>query len=301
MNKKYFIPPFLVLVAMMMAGCSGRKEQKNDAADTVSRIATTGGSASATDTLAVKSIAFEKEETGGFSHLTADFPIGPDCPARRAVIDYILGCLTANWLPEGLKLPPNTCDEAAFATFLEALTQANCHAAAEAQQDYYAEEYSADLEDEYKVQWFTNMSVSKIAESDRYVSYVVYTGEFVGGAHDQRGSMAATIRKADGARIDIFNEDLDDSIQPVLWKYLIGEMEPEDRESYRSEIKQFLKANYGQDTDLHIPGAVCLQPDGVHLLYDPLEISFWPEEPDFVIPYDEAKPFLTEEARELIP
>lgn len=32
---------------------------------------------------------------------------------------------------------------------------------------------------------------------------------------------------------------------------------------------------------------------------EPLEICFWPGEPEIVIPFDEAKPFLTKEALEV--
>lgn len=39
-----------------------------------------------------------------------------------------------------------------------------------------------------------------------------------------------------------------------------------------------------------------MAPDGIHIMYQPLEICFWPGEPEIVIPFDEAKPFLTDEA-----
>ena len=43
-----------------------------------------------------------------------------------------------------------------------------------------------------------------------------------------------------------------------------------------------------------------LAPDGVYILYQPLEICFWPGEPVIVIPIDEAKPYLSSEAVKLL-
>jgi hypothetical protein len=134
------------------------------------------------------------------------------------------------------------------------------------------------------------------------VSYTTYNTDFSGGGHDNRISEAVTIRKSDGAVISsIFVEDAEEKMQDVLWKYLIASEEPEDPVEYRAEINRFLKANYGRGNHLMLPtGSIYLAPDGVYILYSTQEICFWPGEPVIVIPYEVAKPFLTDEAAQLV-
>lgn len=306
MKNWIFASLMSAVLAVMMTGCTEQKTQKsdtskNDGADPAITKLKSTLNATTKDSLTVEWIEFEKEERGGSSRISAEFPVGDDSPLRRTVIDYIFECLDIYPSLE-TKFPSNTCDVAAFRKFLKEYTTTLCQNNAADQNDY-AKSLSDDGEDsDYNVTWFTNISVQKAAETDLYVSYVGYSGEFMGGAHDQRGSRAATIRKADGAKLeDIFVEDAADNMQPILWKYLIEWQQPSDKDEYIAEINRFLKANYGITDYLHLSGAIYLAPDGVHLQYQPLDICFWPDEPELVIPYDEAKPFLTEEARKLIP
>ena len=266
-------------------------------------------SAMAGDSLTISSIECEKEQPGATSQVTVQFPIGNDSPTRRAVIDYIyqnlrtMGNLSV-LREEGplapadkdVHFPSNTCDETAFRTFLDQLTTIVCKLTSNDQQEY-AKSLAEDGET-YEVKWFDNRFIGIMAETDAYVSCVTYWGEFCGGAHDSRGSNAITIRKADGKPItDIFKKNAEDDMQPLLWKYLIASEAPEDAAEFRAEINKFLKANYGITDFLHLPqGTSYLSPDGVHILYQPLEICFWPGEPEIVIPLIEAKPFLTKEA-----
>lgn len=255
--------------------------------------------AMAGDTLTISNIGFEKKLPGGSSTVNIDFPLGDNNAVRRAVVDYIYEGLQ---FFSGVQIayPPNTCDEPTFKTFLEEYTQALCQITAEEQQEY-AQSFE-DEEEPYNMDWFSNLAVLKAADTDRYVSYVFYWGEFCGGAHDNRGSSAITIRKSDGARMDdIFKEDVEDDMQPLLWKYLIASEEPEDEKEFVDEINQFLEANYGLRDFLHLSQRSYLAPDGIHLVYDPLEICFWyMGAPEITIPYQDAKPFVTKEISQLI-
>ena len=114
--------------------------------------------------------------------------------------------------------------------------------------------------------------------------------------------MAKTFRKSDGAAINIFvdDDDLTDRMQGILWKYLVASDEAGDAEDFVKEIGDFLEANYGNRERLHLDSTIFLAPDGVHLQYAPLEISFWAMgDQEIVIPYQAAKPFLTPEAARL--
>ena len=265
--------------------------------------------ATADDIVAITSIESEKEQVGATAKITVEFPVGNDSPTRRAIIDYINENLhTMGYLsvlreegphPASVKdvhFPSNTCDEATFRTFLDQLTTVVCKLTSRDQQEY-AQSLEEDGES-YQPRWFDNRFIGKVADTDTYVSYATYWGEFCGGAHDNRGSNAITIRKTDGMPItDIFKEDVEEDIQPLLWKYLIVSENPENPAEYRAEIKKFLKANYGNSEDLLLPrGTSYLAPDGVHILYQPLEICFWPGEPEIIIPYSAAKPFISIEA-----
>ena len=257
--------------------------------------------AAADNIVPIQNFNFEKELPGGSSQVLIDFPTGTDSPVRRAIIDYIYESLHS-FAGSGVNIafPSNTCDEQTFGTFIEKYTETLCHNAA-MDQNEYATSMSEDGET-YEMVWFSNLSVQKVADTDLYVSYAFYHGEYCGGAHDNRGSSAITIRKDDGARMtDIFKEDVEEEMQPLLWKYLIASYQPEDEKAFIEEINQFLEANYSIRDYLHLPhGSIYLAPDGVHILYQPLEICFWAAgEPEIVIPFDEARPFLTKEVAEL--
>ena len=263
----------------------------------------------ADDTVTISSIKSEKEQIGATTQISVEFPVGDDNPTRRSIIDYIhenlrtMGSLSVlreedplTPADKDVQFPSNNCDETTFRSFLDQLTTVVCKLISGDQQEY-AHSLEEDGES-YQVKWFNNMYIGKVAETDTYVSYVTYWGEYCGGAHDNRGSNAITIRKADGMPItDIFKEDVEEDMQPLLWKYLIVSENPENPAEYRAEIQKFLKANYGNSEDLLLPqGTSYLAPDGVHILYQPLEICFWPGEPEIIIPYSAAKPFISKEA-----
>ena len=256
--------------------------------------------AMAGNVLSIVEMDAEKEQKGGSSHVWVHFPTGADSPTRRAVIYFIFHSMHF-YLEADMEYPPLTCDEQTFRSFLDDYTEALCQVYSTDQQEYAAE--CAASGEVYDVPWYRNISLLKVAETDHYVSYACYDGEFCGGAHDNRGSIATTIRKSDGVALDdIFIEDADDSdqLQAILWKYLIA-TEETDQKEFAERIGDFLEANYGNRERLHLPGdSMYLAPDGVHLLYAPLEICFWDMgEIEVVIPYDAAKPYLTPEAARL--
>ncbi len=260
--------------------------------------------AKADNVLHVAEIKVEKEQKGGFSHAWVHFPTDDDSPVRRAIIDFIFQCMHS-FSNADIDYPSNTCDEKTFKDFLDNYTDSLCLFCAIDQQEYAA--FCAESGEVYEVPWFRNFSIQKVSETERYVSYACYDGEFCGGAHDNRGSVAKTFRKSDGAAIDIFeedeeeDEDVTDRMQDILWKYLALSVEAVDSKEYSKQIGDFLEANYGNRERLCLPGgSIFLAPDGVHLEYQPLVISFWAMgEPIIVIPYEAAKPFLTAEAARL--
>lgn len=247
-----------------------------------------------------KTIAYQVEQPGASSEVSVDFPVDVKEPVRSAVIEYIFHALTAY---KGDALPgtpkPEDCTETTMKTILNQF--------AETLASWYGserEEYAASLAEEgetYDVEWYINISVNKAAETQQYVSYACYYGDYQGGAHGQRYSDAVTIRKSDGKRIkDIFREGVDAQMQPLLWKYLLAEYDSEeDKQEYRKAILDYL--DYQNVDILLLPSDSYIAPDGIHLVYQYYEICPWAMgAPDVVIPISEALPYLTKEAAQLV-
>ena len=247
-----------------------------------------------------KTIAYQVEQPGASSEVSVDFPVDVKEPVRSAVIEYIFHALTAY---KGDALPgtpkPEDCTETTIKTILNQF--------AETLASWYGserEEYAASLAEEgetYDVEWYINISVNKAAETQQYVSYACYYGDYQGGAHGQRYSDAVTIRKSDGKRIkDIFRDGVDEEMQPLLWKYLLSDIDSDEgKQEYRNMIMTYLGNE--QTAIVPLPYVSYLAPDGIHLEYQPYEIGPWSlGAPNIVIPVSEALPYLTKEAAKLV-
>ena len=247
-----------------------------------------------------KTITYEVEQPGATSQVSIDFPVDVKEPVRSAVINYIFEELRAY---KGDALPntptPKNCTEAVVNTIISQFAETLASWYGSEQQEYAAS--LAEEGETYDVPWYVNISINKSAETPQYVSYTGYYGDYQGGAHDQRYSDAVTIRKSDGKRIkDIFRENIDEQIQPLLWKYLLADYESEeDKQEYRNEIMTYL--GYQGTNIVPLPDASYLAPDGVHLTYQYYEICPWAMgAPEPVIPIREALPYLTKEAAQLV-
>lgn len=255
--------------------------------------------ATADNTVSVSDIEVESSLPNVTSEVSVDFPVGTDSQLRRSIIDFIYGQFQSIYQGVEVEHPSNTCSEADFKSYLEKFNKTLCQLTAEDRKESFADGGEGESDE---AAWYSNLYINKVADTDQYVSYTTYHVDFSGGAREERGTDAVTIRKSDGAVISrIFSEDVEEKMQPLLWKYLIASENPEDPAEYRAEINRFLQANYGNSDYLHLPADnAYLAPDGVYILYQPLEICFWPGEPVIVIPPDEAKPFLTSEAAQLL-
>ena len=256
-------------------------------------------SATADYTVEISDVEVESSLPNVTSEVSVDFPTGSDSPVRRAIIDFIYNQFQDIYQGVEVEHPSNNCSEAEFKAYLEKFNKTLCQLTAEDRKESFAD---SDGGEAGEAAWYSNLYINKVADTDLYVSYTTYHVDFSGGAHEERGTDAVTIRKSDGAVISsIFADNVEEKMQPLLWKYLIASENPEDPDEYRAEINRFLEANYGHSDYLHLPGDnAYLAPDGVYILYQPLEICFWPGEPVIVIPLDEAKPYLTGEAAKLI-
>ena len=253
----------------------------------------------ADNTVDVSDVESESSLPNVTSEMSVDFPTGADSQLRRAIIDFIYDQFQSIYQGVELEHPSNTCSEAEFKAYLDKFNKTLCQLTAEDRRESFADSDGGETDE---APWYSNLYINKVADTDQYVSFTTYNVAFSGGAHEERSTDAVTIRKADGAVVsNIFADNVEEKMQPLLWKYLIASENPDDPEEYRAEINRFLEANYGQSDYLHLPADnAYLAPDGVYILYQPLEICFWPGEPVIVIPPDEAKPYLTSEAARLL-
>ena len=256
-------------------------------------------SGAADNTVEISDIGVENSLPNVTSQVSVDFPIGNDSPVRRSIIDFIYDQFQGIYQGVEVQHPSNSCSEADFKAYLDKFNKTLCQLTEEDRKESFAD---SDGGESGEAAWYSNLYINKVADTDQYVSYTTYHVDFSGGAHEERGTYAVTIRKSDGAVISsIFADNVEEKMQPLLWKYLIASENPEDPDEYRAEINRFLEANYGSSDYLPLPGEnAYLAPDGVYILYQPLEICFWPGEPVIVIPVDEAKPYLSSEAVKLI-
>lgn len=144
------------------------------------------------------------------------------------------------------------------------------------------------------------LDLKMVSCTPKCVGYLASYQEFTGGAHGAYLFTPTIIRRSDGKCFtDIFKPEVEDSMQPILWKYLLestGGTES-DKESYREMVENYLETSH-----LPLPDkGGWIAHDGLHLHYQPYEIGNWAMgAPDFVIPADKARPFVSDEVAALM-
>ena len=244
-----------------------------------------------------KNITYEVENSGANARVSVDFPVNVQEPLRRAVVGYILERLDS-YRGENLAAPSDKCDEETFNTFLSELATNLATRYGEEQRDYAKSMEEAG--EEYNVTFYVNIYIPKAAETEEFVSFACYFGDFEGGVHGERYSDGVTFRKRDGKRMDdIFRNDVDEAIQPVLWKAILASDDADGDSEYRKGIEDYLSMEKLEL--LPLPSVAFLTPEGVHIEYQYYQICPWAQgAPTAEIPIGEALPFLTKEAAKLV-
>ena len=245
-----------------------------------------------------KNITYEVETPGATSRVSVDFPVNVQEPLRSKVVGYILERLDS-YRGENLAAPANNCDEETFNQFLSELATKLATRYGEEQREYA--ESMKEAGEEYNVTFYVNIYIPKAAETEQFVSFACYFGDFEGGVHGERYSDGVTFRKRDGKRMDdIFKDDVDEAIQPLLWKAILASDDADgDSSEYRKGIEDYLSMEKLEL--LPLPSVAFLTPEGVHIEYQYYQICPWAQgAPTAEIPIGEALPFLTKEAARLV-
>ena len=166
------------------------------------------------------------------------------------------------------------------------------------------EKLASEFETDSEAPLYYSKSVSKIYETDKFVTYASSFESFTGGAHGMHGSANTTFRKSDGRRFGsemltrTGTEEFRTLIKDGLNQYFA---ENEGKDISDEELKEQLITDYSVDF-LPLPQfPPYLTEKGVGFTYQPYEIApYAAGMPSFTIPYEKIKPYMTVTAVKLI-
>ena len=142
------------------------------------------------------------------------------------------------------------------------------------------------------------IKLTKMHETDRYVSYLYTQEGFAGGAHGWYVMQGQTFRKSDGRRIDydIFRTESMDELTDLVRDNIFTQYFESDKE----QMERLLTMENNDIFPLPV-NAPIFREDGVEFVYQQYEIACYAAGmPACVIPYDLIEPFLTQAGRWLI-
>ncbi len=285
------------MAALLLATASCNTSSKTRAASGLTATQTT-------DTLATDSVVYSY--TSGDSLVSclikAEIPMGTDSLAR-GVRNFIAQQLAQSYLPY------TYCEESQQNDYP---TYSGNPDNAKAMIDYYGngtvkllETISKDINStvtgQEKDPVYSEIKITKEAETSRYLTYCTTTYNETGGPHGSSTIMHYNISKVTNKVIEqVVDTTRIKELQPLLRKYLLkyfkegGDLSVTDQNLNESI---FLK-------DGIIPLPVTppiLDSDGVLFIYQQEEIGpYSMGMPNFIIPHSEIKPYLTHEAKKLL-
>ncbi len=145
---------------------------------------------------------------------------------------------------------------------------------------------------------YKDIKLTKMYETDRYVTYLYTQEGFAGGAHGWYLMQGQTFRKSDGRRIDydIFRTELMDDLAEMVKDNIFSQY----FESNASEMENLLTMENNDFFPLP-EAAPIFREDGVEFVYQQYEIACYAAGmPACVISYDLLEPFLTQAGKWLV-
>lgn len=298
-----------ITIAAALTACGHRAS--SSAADTDSATVETPQSVDEqSQKLTVDSIGLEREDSTAIVKISIDWPVNGDEALVKSIRQYICEELATSSIQEGkpeVKL---------FTDGKEAVSNAfkmHYQELSDGWKEIRAMSYDG-MPFEY------GLRASLEVETTSYVTYLTIGEGFLGGAHGYATSTGQTFRKSDGKRFGYhtdYNEKTDkfdikdqtlfaETTSPKLYA-LIKEgvrsyfLEFEEGVKDDQELKDML---IGVEDINKIPlpsSAPYFTKDGLCFCYQQYEIAPYAAGMiNFIIPYDKIRPFLTEEAQDLL-
>ena len=147
--------------------------------------------------------------------------------------------------------------------------------------------------------------ITKMVETDRYITYFYRTHEYSGGAHGFTTEVGFTFRKSDGKQIPLLTNTDSPKLSALIKEGVRRHFSDDaDHPLSDEELLEYLFAEeVGSLNHIPLPGnSPYLSETGVVFNYTQYEIAPYSSGIIiFEIPFQDIRPFLTPEAQELIP
>ena len=273
---------------MAIISCNNKGQTRpadNKDSVTVDTIAPETGHDVLTDSLKTDTLFYSKEEGKYRFNLAADYPVeGSDTLVKvvREFVNDFLGGAYDGPLDDGQAMIKKN-GEVMYGNFLEMCGD-------------------ADLEEVLELYYYK--SVEKGYETNAFITFMTMGGQYTGGLHGIGFETGVTFSKTNGK---IFGYDMIKGTDSPEFKRFIKEglrkfFSTEGQEAMSDDdLLQELVSYSGSIDELPLPDSEpYLTEKGVTFIYQPYEISYYAAgKPEFTIPYDAIKPYLTAQAIEL--
>ena len=288
MKDIILFPCAVLILALMMAGC-GHKTAKGGDSDTTAAVGTIAAEVNGdlrTDSLKTDTVSFDKEEGIYKFGLMAEYPVSGGDSVVKAVREFIndfLGGAYDGPLADGKAMVKRN-GELMWGNFLE---------------------MCGDADTEEVNELFLYKMVNKVYETKTCVTFQASVSQYTGGIHGIGYESGHTFNKINGKR---FGYDMMKDLDTPQFKRLVKEglrkyfSDEGDGQAMNDEaLKEELVSFDGDINDLPLPDyEPYMTEQGVTFIYQPYEISYYAAgKPEFTIPYDVVKPYLTAQAIEL--
>ena len=279
---------FAILGMMAIISCNNKGQTRpadNKDSVTVDTIAPETGYDVRTDSLKTDTLFYSKEEGKYRFNLAADYPVeGSDTLVKvvREFVNDFLGGAYDGPLDDGQAMIKKN-GEIMYGNFLEMCGD-------------------ADLEEVLELYYYK--SVEKGYETNAFITFMTMGGQYTGGLHGIGFETGVTFSKTNGKT---FGYDMMKGTDSPEFKRFIKEglrkfFSTEGQEAMSDDdLLQELVSYSGSIDELPLPDSEpYLTEKGVTFVYQPYEISYYAAgKPEFTIPYDAIKPYLTAQAIEL--
>ena len=279
---------FAILGMMAIISCNNKGQTRpadNKDSVTVDTIAPETGYDVRTDSLKTDTLFYSKEEGKYRFNLAADYPVeGSDTLVKvvREFVNDFLGGAYDGPLDDGQAMIKKN-GEIMYGNFVEMCGD-------------------ADLEEVLELYYYK--SVEKGYETNAFITFMTMGGQYTGGLHGIGFETGVTFSKTNGKT---FGYDMMKGTDSPEFKRFIKEglrkfFSTEGQEAMSDDdLLQELVSYSGSIDELPLPDSEpYLTEKGVAFIYQPYEISYYAAgKPEFTIPYDAIKPYLTAQAIEL--
>ena len=237
------------------------------------------------DSLKTDTLFYSKEEGKFRFNLAADYPVAGDDTLVKVVREYIndfLGGAYDGPLDDGQAMIRKN-GEIMYGNFVEMCGD-------------------ADLEEVFELYYYK--SVEKGYETNAFITFITMGGQYTGGLHGIGFETGVTFSKSNGKTFgydmmkDTDSPEFKQFIKEGLRKFFSTEgQEPLSDDDLLQELVSYS----GSIDELPLPDSEpYLTEKGVTFIYQPYEISYYAAgKPEFTIPYDAIRPYLTPQAVEL--